>query len=114
MGSTTSYLAFIIRNLFFDFEFREVLLTNRKYSHESYLQLDNIIEEPDKKRDIAINKKNKALLKDEVSIYRLEENTLDYILFIICELTGNKLYNIKIKEKIDLLIYSPSNSHCRF
>ena len=50
MGSTTSYLAFIIRNLFFDFEFREVLLTNRKYSHESYLQLDNIIEEPDKKR----------------------------------------------------------------
>ena len=73
----------------------EVLLTNRKYSHESYLQLDNIIEEPDKKRDIAINKKNKALLKDEVSIYRLEENTLDYILFIICELTGNKLYNIK-------------------
>ena len=30
----------------------------------------------DKKRDIAINKKKKALLNDEVSIYRLEENTL--------------------------------------
>ena len=33
----------------------------------------------------------KALLKDEVSVYRLEENTIDYILFIIRELTG-KLY----------------------
>jgi hypothetical protein len=50
--------------------------------------IDNIIEELDKKREIAINKKNKALLKDEVSVYRLEENTLDYILFIIRELTG--------------------------
>ena len=50
--------------------------------------IDNIIEELDKKRDIAINKKKKALLKDEVSIYRLEENTLDYILFIIREWTG--------------------------
>ena len=54
--------------------------------------IDNIIEELDKKRDIAINKKKKALLKDEVSIYRLEENTLDYILFRIHELIGNKLY----------------------
>ena len=53
--------------------------------------IDNIIEELDKKRDIAINKKQKALLRDEVSIYRLEENNLDYILFIIRELTG-KLY----------------------
>ena len=53
--------------------------------------IDNIIEELDKKRDIAINKKKKALLMDEVSIYRLEENTLDYVLFIICELTG-RLY----------------------
>jgi hypothetical protein len=53
--------------------------------------IDNIIEELDKKREIAINKKNKALLRDEVSVYRLEENNLDYILFIIRELTG-KLY----------------------
>jgi hypothetical protein len=50
--------------------------------------IDNIIEELDKKREIAINKNNNALLKDEVSIYRLEENTLDYILFRIRELTG--------------------------
>jgi hypothetical protein len=53
--------------------------------------IDNIIEELDKKRDISINKKNKALLRDEVSVYRLKENTLDYVLFIIRELTG-KLY----------------------
>jgi hypothetical protein len=53
--------------------------------------IDNIIEELDKKRGIAINKKKKAQLKDEVSIYRLEENTLDYIIFIINESTG-KLY----------------------
>jgi hypothetical protein len=49
--------------------------------------IDNISEELDKKRETAINKKNKALLKDEVSIYR-EENTLDYTLFIIREGTG--------------------------
>ena len=54
--------------------------------------IDNIIEELDKKRDIAINKKKKALLRDEVSIYRLEENTVDYIPFRIRELKGNKLY----------------------
>ena len=53
--------------------------------------IDNIIEELDKKMEIAINKKKKALLRDEVSVYRLEENNLDYILFIIRELTG-KLY----------------------
>ena len=59
--------------------------------NEEAIIIDNIIEELDKKREIAINKKNQALLKDEVSNYRLEENTLDYILFIIRELTG-KLY----------------------
>ena len=48
--------------------------------------IDNIIEELDKKRDIAINKKKKALLKDEVSMYRLEEDTIDYVLFRIREL----------------------------
>jgi hypothetical protein len=31
------------------------------------------------------------MLKDEVSMYRLEEYTIDYVLFIIHELTG-KLY----------------------
>jgi spore coat polysaccharide biosynthesis protein SpsF (cytidylyltransferase family) len=60
-------------------------------NEEETIIIDNIIEELDNKRDIAINKKNKALLKDEVSVYRLEENTLDYVLFIIREVTG-KLY----------------------
>jgi hypothetical protein len=64
--------------------------TNTQKMNEQVI-IDNIIEELDKKRDIAINKKKKALLKDEVSVYRLEENTLDYVLFIIREGTG-KLY----------------------
>jgi hypothetical protein len=58
--------------------------------------IDDIIDELEKKREVAINKKKQALLRDEVSIYRLEENTLDYVLFIIRELTG-KLYQNKMK-----------------
>ena len=54
--------------------------------------IDNIIKELDKKREIAINKKKKTLLKDEVLEYGEEEDTIDYVLFIICELKGNKLY----------------------
>jgi hypothetical protein len=67
--------------------------TNMENTQQQNEQLiiDNIIEELDKKRDIAIIKKKEALLKDEVSVYRLEENTLDYVLFIICEFT-TKLY----------------------
>ena len=53
--------------------------------------IDNITEELGKKRDIAINKKQKAQLKDEVLKYGEEEDTIDYILFIIRELKG-KLY----------------------
>jgi hypothetical protein len=53
--------------------------------------IDDIIEELDKKMEIAINKKEKALLRDEVSAYKLEENTIDYVLFIIRESTG-RLY----------------------
>jgi hypothetical protein len=54
--------------------------------------IDNIIEELDKKRDIAIHKKKQAQLRNEVSIYRLEENTIDYVLFIIREFNTGKLY----------------------
>ena len=50
--------------------------------------IDDIIKELATKRDIAIHKKEQAQLKDEVSMYRLQETTLDYILFIIRELTG--------------------------
>ena len=53
--------------------------------------IDNIIKELDKKREVAINKKQKTLLKDEVLEYGEEEDTIDYILFIIREGTG-KLY----------------------
>ena len=50
--------------------------------------IDNIIEELEKKRDTAIHKKKKALLKDEVWKYSKEEDTIDYVLFRIRELTG--------------------------
>ncbi len=50
--------------------------------------IDNIIEELDRKREIAINKKQKTLLKDEVLEYGEEEDAIDYILFIIGEGTG--------------------------
>ena len=56
--------------------------------NEQQVIIDNIIKELDKKRDITINKKRQALLTDEVYMDRLEEITLDYVLFIIPELTG--------------------------
>ena len=60
--------------------------------NEQQVIIDNIIEELDKKRDIAINKKKKDLLKDEGWKYgKEEEDIIDYGLFIIRELTG-KLY----------------------
>ena len=58
---------------------------------EQKVIIDDILEELENKRDISIPKKKQAQLKDEVSIYRLEENTLYYVLFIIRESTG-KLY----------------------
>jgi hypothetical protein len=54
--------------------------------------IDNIIEELDRKRDVVINKKQKTLLKDEVLEYGEEEESIDYVLFRIRELTCNKLY----------------------
>ena len=50
--------------------------------------IDNIIQELNKKRKIAINKKQKSLLKDEVLEYGEEEETIDYILFLIHEGIG--------------------------
>ncbi len=69
-------------------KYRTANIKENNQQNEEQEIIDNIIEELDKKRDIAINNKKKALLRDEVSIYRLEENTLDYILFIIHESTG--------------------------
>ena len=72
----------------------------KKENHQNEEEIiDNIIEELDKKRDIAINKKKEALLRDEVSVYRLEENTLDYVLFIIYELTGKLYLNKNLMDK---------------
>ena len=53
--------------------------------------IDNI-KELDRKREVVINKKKKALLKDESLEYGEEEDTIDYILFIIHESTDTKLY----------------------
>ena len=72
-------------------KYKETAMDIKKKNQQNEVIIDNIIEELDKKREIAINKKKKALLKDEVSIYRLEENTIDYVLFRVRELTG-KLY----------------------
>ncbi|HEY6657325.1 MAG TPA: hypothetical protein VIZ62_02230 [Nitrososphaeraceae archaeon] len=72
-------------------KYRTANIKENNQQNEEAIIIDNIIEELDKKREVAINKKKEAQLRDEVSIYRLEENTLDYILFIIRELTG-KLY----------------------
>jgi hypothetical protein len=49
--------------------------------------INNIFYELDKKRKIAINKNDKDL-RDQIESYRLEETTLDYILYIILEFAG--------------------------
>jgi len=56
--------------------------------HNEQIIIDNIIKELAKKRDIAIYKKKQALFKDDVSMYRLEEDTIDYVLFKLRECTG--------------------------
>jgi hypothetical protein len=61
---------------------------NMEKTHNEQVIIDNIIEELVKKRDRAIRKMKKAMLKDEVSMYRLQETTIDYVLFRIRELTG--------------------------
>ena len=55
---------------------------------EEQIIIDDIIKQLDKKRNIAIHKRKKAMLKDDVSMYRLQETTLDYVLFRIREMTG--------------------------
>ena len=56
--------------------------------NEEQIIIDDIIKQLDKKRNIAIHKMKKAMLKDEVSMYRLEEATIDNVLFRVRELTG--------------------------
>ena len=59
-------------------------MTNQQI--EEQVIIDNIIKELDKKREVAITKKQKTLLKDEVLEYGEEEDTIDYILYIIGQL----------------------------
>jgi len=62
--------------------------TKIKENNNEQVIINDIIEELDKKRDKAIHKKKRAMLKDKVSMYRLEEDTIDYVLFRIRECTG--------------------------
>ena len=62
-------------------------------THKEQVIIDDIIKELAKKRDIARYKKKQAQAKDEFSMYRLEEDTIDYVLFIIRELTGKLIQN---------------------
>ncbi|MGZ8890184.1 MAG: hypothetical protein ACXW0J_02145 [Nitrososphaeraceae archaeon] len=82
----------IIEMIDWTLEKYKAVANTKKMKQNEEVIIDNNIEELDKKREITINKKKKALLKEEVSIYRLEENTLYYILFRIRELTVNKFY----------------------
>jgi hypothetical protein len=60
---------------------------NMKKINEQII-IDNIIEELNNKRKIAITKKQKTILKDEMLEYEEEEDTIDYVLFLIHEGTG--------------------------
>ena len=55
---------------------------------ELLIIINNIFNELDNKRKITINKNDKDLLRDQIESYRLEETTLDYILYIILEFAG--------------------------
>ena len=68
----------IIEMIDWTLEKYKTAVANIKKMKQKEVIIDNIIEELNKKRDIAINKKQKAILKDEVSIYRLEENTFTH------------------------------------
>jgi hypothetical protein len=62
--------------------------------------IDNIIEELDKKKRNCYKQKAKTLLKDEVLEYGEEEDTIDYVLFIIRELKCNKrIFLIELQNR---------------
>ena len=51
-----------------DWTWKKYKMNMEKTQHNEQIIIDNIIEELDKKRDIAIHKKEQAQLKDEVSM----------------------------------------------
>ena len=67
-----------------------IKMMNQENEEQEVIIIEDIIQELNKQRKIAITKKQKALVKDEVLEYEEEEDTIDYILFIIRESTGNK------------------------
>jgi hypothetical protein len=73
-------------------KYRTANIKENNQQEQEVIIVDNIIEELAKKREIAIHKKKQAQLKDEVWKYGREEDTIDYVLFRIRELTDNKLY----------------------
>ena len=73
-----------------------IKMMNQENEEQEVIIIEDIIQELNKQRKIAITKKQKALLKDEVLEYEEEEDTIDYILFIIRESTGNKFVLNKI------------------
>jgi hypothetical protein len=73
-------------------KYRTANIKENNQQEQEVIIVDNIIEELAKKREIAIHKKKHAQLKDEVWKYGREEDTIDYVLFRIRELTDNKLY----------------------
>jgi hypothetical protein len=72
-------------------KYNEAINTQNMNEQNEQVIIDNIIEELDKRRDIDIHKKKQAHLKDEMLKYSEEEDTIDYILFIIREGIG-RLY----------------------
>ena len=56
--------------------------------NEEQVIIDDIIKQLVKKRNIATHKMKQAMLKDDVSMYRLQETTIDNVLFKIRECTG--------------------------
>ena len=74
-----------------DWTLEKYTITVNSQKMNKQVIIDNIIAELDKKREIAINKKQKTMLKDEGLESGEEEDAIDYLLFIIREGTG-KLY----------------------
>jgi hypothetical protein len=65
-----------------------IKMTNQQNEQQEVI-IDSIVKELDKKREVDISKKQKTLLKDEVLEYGEEEDTIDYILYIIGQLRSN-------------------------
>ena len=65
-------------------------MTNQQI--EEQVIIDNIIKELNKKREVALIRKQKTLQKDEVLEHE-EEDTINYILYIIGQLRSKSFLN---------------------